>query len=112
MECRLQHSTTWSCKIVLRFHVDFNSIPLADVREVPFGDLLYDRQDVEDALRRAQRAILRPSLDPAKFLNDSDLSTSESDHPIATFSANCVCIRVAGPNVPDLYFYDLPGESH
>lgn len=107
MECRLQNAGSWSCKIVLRFQYDAGGRPLADVREIEFGETLYNKGDVERMLRRAQRAILRPGVPPEKFLDDSDLDI-EGYEPL-TFSPNCVCIRVAGPNVPDLYFYDLPG---
>ncbi|KIO31586.1 hypothetical protein M407DRAFT_19334 [Tulasnella calospora MUT 4182] len=79
---------------------------LATIRDVPFGPTLYNAEDVEKLLRRAQRAILRPELDPTTFLDDSDLHVFGV--PL-TFSGNCVCIHVEGPNIPDLYFYDLPG---
>ncbi|KAG8877756.1 hypothetical protein FRB97_003128 [Tulasnella sp. 331] len=58
-------------------------------------------------LRRAQLAILHPTMDTGVFLGDSEPITA--GHMAQTFSQNCVCIRVAGPDVPDLYFYDLPG---
>ncbi|KAG9043510.1 hypothetical protein FS837_009470 [Tulasnella sp. UAMH 9824] len=106
MECRLQYGQVWSCKVSLRFHVDRSGRPLATIRDVPFGPTLYNAEDVEKILRRAQRAILRPELDPTLFLDDSDLHVFGV--PL-TFSGNCVCIQVAGPNIPDLYFYDLPG---
>lgn len=106
MECRLQYADTWSCKIFLRFHVDSTGTPLPHMREVPFGPTLFNTEDVERMLRRAQRAILRPDLDPSSFIDDSDLRIFGI--PL-TFSGNCVCVRVEGPNVPDLYFYDLPG---
>ncbi|KAG8948033.1 hypothetical protein FRC04_010075 [Tulasnella sp. 424] len=106
MECRLQYGQVWSCKISLRFHVDRTGHPLATIRDVPFGSTLYNAQDVERMLRRAQRAILRPELDPTLFTDDSDLHVFGV--PL-TFSGNCVCIQVEGPNIPDLYFYDLPG---
>ena len=109
MECRLQHASTWSCKIVLRFHYDSAGRQLSDLREVEFGPTLYNKKEVEKMLRRAQRAILRPGVPPHKFLDDSDEGVPGYD--ALTFSANCVCVRVAGPNVPDLYFYDLPGKS-
>ncbi|KIO31593.1 hypothetical protein M407DRAFT_67741 [Tulasnella calospora MUT 4182] len=107
MECRLQYADTWSCKIFLRFHVDSTGTPLPHMREIPFGPTLFNTEDVERMLRRAQRAILRPDLDPSSFLDDSDLHVFGI--PL-TFSGNCVCVRVEGPNVPDLYFYDLPGK--
>ncbi|KAG8898577.1 hypothetical protein FRB99_007343 [Tulasnella sp. 403] len=91
----------------LRFHVDSSGRPLMDIREVAFGDTLYDKREVVRMIRRAQRAILRPTLDASVFLDDSDLGVL--GHPAQSFSANCVCIHVTGPQVPDLYFYDLPG---
>ncbi|KAG8987401.1 hypothetical protein FRB90_003367, partial [Tulasnella sp. 427] len=105
MECRLQYGEVWSCEISLRFHVDRTGRALATVRNVPFGPKLYNAEDVEKMLRRAQRAILRPELDPTLFIDDSDLHVFGV--PL-TFSGNCVCIQVTGPKVPDLYFYDLP----
>lgn len=80
---------------------------LLDIHEKPFGPVITKKDEVAAVLRRAQRAILRPTLDPSVFLDDSDLEIP--GHPGQSFSANTVCIRVAGPNVPDLYFYDLPG---
>ncbi|KAG8894909.1 hypothetical protein FRB99_000918 [Tulasnella sp. 403] len=109
MECRLQSAPTWSCQIMLRFHVDSDGKPLPEVKQVTFGDTLYNKEDVEKMLRRAQRAILRPTLSAEMFLTDLDLRNNSAVHPQLTFSANCVCIHVSGPNVPDLYFYDLPG---
>ncbi|KAG8958379.1 hypothetical protein FRC03_009190 [Tulasnella sp. 419] len=107
MECRLQHAEKWSCKISLRFHVDSEGRSLDDVHEKTFGPTIYDKNEVAKVLRRAQRAILRPMLDHNLFLDDSDLGTP--GFPPQSFSANTVCIKVAGPDVPDLYFYDLPG---
>ncbi|KAG8988902.1 hypothetical protein FRB94_010068 [Tulasnella sp. JGI-2019a] len=108
-ECRLQYSETWSCKVVLRFRVDVSGKSLATPRDVSFGPVLSedDKDKVETRLRRAQKAILHPTMDPMAFLSDSDPDTS--GYAEQTFSQNCVCIRVAGPDVPDLYFYDLPG---
>ncbi|KAG8913277.1 hypothetical protein FRC01_004629 [Tulasnella sp. 417] len=90
----------------IRFYVDRTGHPLTLIRDIPFGPTLYNAEDVEKMLRRAQRAILRPDLDPSIFVDDSDLHVFGV--PL-TFSRNCVCIQVSGPNVPDLYFYDLPG---
>jgi hypothetical protein len=109
MECRLQYAPTWSCTITLRFQTDKHGNLLGQKREFTFGPTLHDRAHVETMLRRAQRAILRPSIDPSAFLDDSDMMIAFP--PPLSFSANCVCIQVAGPNVADLYFYDLPGEG-
>ena len=107
MECRLEVGPRWSCRIVLRFQFDARNRILDPMREVEFGETLYDKMEVERMLRRAQRAILRPTVDADQFLDDRDLHIP--GHTPQTFSKNCVCIRVSGPNVPDLYFYDLPG---
>ncbi|KIO22294.1 hypothetical protein M407DRAFT_216700 [Tulasnella calospora MUT 4182] len=104
MECRLQQASTWSCQVVLRFQYDATGQALAEMKEVSFGPIIFDKDEVADRLERAQRAILSPSVNPDLILNDIHTSSGE-----LTFSANCVCVRIAGPNVPDLYFYDLPG---
>lgn len=109
MECRLQYAPSWSCKVVLRFHFDSLGKPLPEVREVPFGSMLTNKTEVEDRLRRAQRAILCPTLAPEVFLTGT--RNHDTTHVAQTFSQNCVCIRVAGPKVPDLFFFDLPGKT-
>ena len=123
MEVRLQSATKWSCKVSLRFQYDSRGDPLAEVHEHDFGPTLYNKKDVEKTLGRARRAILRPSIDPDVFINHSDLSdhllpasriSKMNVFPLSEpmmFSANCVCIRVEGPKVPDLYFYDLPSKE-
>ena len=110
LECRLEYSTSgWSCRVFLRFERDALGNPLENVVERDFGPILTDKGAVEAVLRRAQRAILRPALDHKLFLRDRDLGIKE--HPSLSFSSNCVCMRITGPDVPDLYFYDLPGMS-
>ncbi|KAG8976719.1 hypothetical protein FRB90_009037, partial [Tulasnella sp. 427] len=105
MECRLQQASSWSCQVVLRFQFDAAGKQLAEMREIRFGSVIFDKDEVTERLERAQLAILNPSIKSDSFLNEDVQSTPDS----LTFSANCVCVRVAGPNVPDLYFYDLPG---
>ena len=110
MECKLTYSPDeWKCSIFLRFQVDGNGKPLAKVVETQFGKTITDKGEVANTLRRAQRAILRPALNFNLFLDDSDKDVV--DPPALSFSANCVCIRVSGPQVPDLFFYDLPGMN-
>ncbi|KAG8994195.1 hypothetical protein FRB94_010066 [Tulasnella sp. JGI-2019a] len=108
-ECRLQNSPSWSCKIVLRFHTDAFGKPLGSPRDIPFGSVILeqDKDIVEHMLRRAQLAVLHPTMETKAFLDKSE--PDMAGHIAQTFSHNCVCIRVAGPDVPDLYFYDLPG---
>ncbi|KAG8913177.1 hypothetical protein FRC00_002894 [Tulasnella sp. 408] len=91
--------------VVLRFQYDASGKLRNEMREVPFGAVIYDKDEVTERLERAQLAILNPSARSESFLSGDYEPTAET----LTFSANCVCVRVAGPNVPDLYFYDLPG---
>ncbi|KZV86781.1 hypothetical protein EXIGLDRAFT_774260 [Exidia glandulosa HHB12029] len=103
MECRLEYSDSgsWTCRVSLRIQ-DGDS-----AEEVPFGDVLTNPDDVERRIRQAQRALLRPSLEPHTFLDDSDLNL-RGGH-ILSFTDNCVCVHIRGPDVTDLHFYDLPG---
>jgi len=109
LECRLEYSPDkWSCRVFLRFERGSEGEALEQVKEIDFGGIITDKTEVEVRLRRAQRAILRPSLESELFLRDEDLSIKEP--PPLSFSSNCVCMRITGPDVPDLYFFDLPGK--
>ncbi len=106
-ECKLSSSaTTWSCVVTLRFTTDVNGQTLGQPRTIIFGPAITDKSDVEERIRRAQRAILNPSTSYQTFLNgdDEDLPKSE-----LTFSTNCVTLQISGPDVADLSFCDLPG---
>ena len=109
MECRLQSAPSWSCDIILRFHFDASGVPLAEPKDYKFGDTIFDPNQVEDKLRRAQSAILNPGVDHACFLQETIQDVGSLKDGLS-FSYNVVCLRVSGPNVPDLYFYDLPGN--
>jgi hypothetical protein len=108
MEILLQSASTWSCQVVLRFHAQDDGKPLDAIREVKFGDTLTDKALVRERIRRAQKAILNPNKDSSFFLQEE--SNPSAAQPTLSFSFNCVCIRVAGPDLPNLYFYDLPGK--
>ena len=115
MECRLhQQNQPWRCKVSLRRDSDENGLPITDIQEVQFGDIIHEAVDLEDRLRRAQKAILNPSIDYANFLFDEDRSDdviSLEDEQNLSFSSNVVCVDVWGPDVPDLTFIDLPGAA-
>lgn len=67
------------------------------------------KSEVEDRIRRAQRAILNPSRLAKYYLtvdHDEDYSDSE-----LSFSRDCVSLQISGPDVADLSFCDLPGKS-
>lgn len=114
MEVRLQSShDPWWCQVFCRFEVDTYGKPLPAVREVTFGPRITDPDKVEGVLKRAQLAILNPSvLDATKFV-ELTLPLEEGTLPLGSteqleFSPNLVCVDVSGPEVTDLAFVDLP----
>lgn len=100
----------WRCDVSLRFKYDTKNQPLigGQMPDIPFGDTLYTREDVQDRVRRAQLAILNPKLDspdfPRLFLTSEPPLRSEM-----TFSRNIVVLKVSGPDIVDVSFVDLPG---
>ncbi|GAA6020454.1 hypothetical protein JCM10207_000005 [Rhodosporidiobolus poonsookiae] len=119
MEVRLRCvDTPWSCQISLRFERDADNKPVETVREVPFGAALSDPTAVEAALRRAQLAILNPSVDDVQYflgMSDGEVDQAKKGKSLAkskrqlSFSTNLVCLDISGPSVVDLAFVDLPG---
>lgn len=82
------------------------------VAEIPFGDLITSKKDVELALRRAQTAILNPSIESHKFLTMTadQLRKGVQESKPLLFSKNVVCVDLQGPDLTDLAFIDLPGK--
>ncbi|KAF9783798.1 P-loop containing nucleoside triphosphate hydrolase protein [Thelephora terrestris] len=106
-ECRLSYSTQpWSCKVSLRKTFDEHGRPKGTAENIPFGPVIKDKQEVEERIRRAQRAILRPTKSAEVFLTGPD---EDTDSPEITFSKNCVSLEINGPELTDLSFCDLPG---
>ncbi|KAI9810799.1 MAG: hypothetical protein M1826_003459 [Phylliscum demangeonii] len=83
-------------------------------------------QDLEQVLKLAQEAILRPSVDPRLFVPGGDDWEDPSSGSVPlSFSPNIVrlevgsqwdsiaalayLVQIAGPSLPNLSFYDLPG---
>ncbi|KIJ68778.1 hypothetical protein HYDPIDRAFT_107023 [Hydnomerulius pinastri MD-312] len=99
----------WSCRISIRWEFDDKGQLENSVSEVPFGDVIRNKEEVELALRRAQAAVLHPGTPATQFLG---LSTEElrkvKSHSLP-FSRNVVCIDLEGPDLTDLSFIDLPG---
>ncbi|KAH8117943.1 P-loop containing nucleoside triphosphate hydrolase protein [Phellopilus nigrolimitatus] len=115
MECRLEYSTSpFKCQVLLRIERDEFGNLVEEVKESKFGPLLHDKTELEDMLRRAQLAILNPSVAADRFVN-LDLQTLEPDEPPLgsrrqlQFSANVVCVQLSSPDSADLSFIDLPG---
>jgi len=108
MECRLSRSAEpWQCIVYLRFSHDRQHQSLEQVTNPQFGEVMYDRTEVEERIRRAQRAVLNPELPLDYFLNGG-VATAENG-PQTTFTMNCVSLKISGPDVVDLSFCDLPG---
>jgi len=102
MECRLQASPgPWSCRISIRREYDNGGKRLDEISETPFGSIITDKSDVEDALRLAQLVVLNPQIESESVsLERSSLK----------FSRNIVCVDICGPDLTDLSFIDLPGK--
>jgi hypothetical protein len=70
-----------------------------------FGDTILDKAEVEDRIRRAQRAILCPTKAAHTFLTEDDSGPTE-----ISFSTNYISLQISGPEIADLSFVDLPGN--
>ncbi|KAI9811530.1 MAG: hypothetical protein M1832_000873 [Thelocarpon impressellum] len=68
---------------------------------------IYNKDEVQSAISRAQLAILNPHENYRKYQRDdldvTMLSTREQ------FSPNVIRLDISGPNLPNLSFTDLPG---
>ena len=74
---------------------------------ITFGSVITDKSHVEERIRRAQRAILNPSTSHETFLSGPDRDPDAKTE--LSFSKNCVCLELSGPDLTDLSFCDLPG---
>jgi hypothetical protein len=79
------------------------------VKNIAFGSPITDKADVEDRIRRAQRAILNPNIKSDNFLYDSELDGRSPEEAELSFSRNSVSLEISGKDVADLSFVDLPG---
>lgn len=115
MECRLSASAgPWSCRISIRFEYDDEGTPLGEVAETPFGDAITEKSEVEPMLRRAQLAVLNPTMTIAEILNIAAGELREGPRVRGRsllFSRNVVCVDLEGPELTDLAFIDLPGTT-
>ena len=109
-ECRLSRSDSpWQCIVSLRFITDAKGQLLGQARNEVFGSVIYEQSEVEERIRRAQKAILNPKKPPKDFLDKEDEDELVSE---LNFSTNCVSLQISGPEVADLSFCDLPGMLH
>ncbi|KAI6044467.1 P-loop containing nucleoside triphosphate hydrolase protein [Pisolithus marmoratus] len=103
-ECRLTHTDSqWTCVVRLHLTTDERGSPIKP-RVVPFGEALTSKAEVEERIRRAQRAILNPRTSPEAFLRGATVDENET-----SFSRNYVSLDISGRDLADLSFVDLPG---
>lgn len=107
----------WSCNISLvRKYIYDSSLSrkalgpwkLQDYPEdLPFA-FLTSKDEVVDALERAQLATLNPSSSYEKYKPGSPIVGITKKHQVK-FSPNIIRLNISGPGLPNLSFYDLPG---
>jgi hypothetical protein len=84
-------------------------MPLGAALNIPFGEPIYNKVEVEERIMRAQRAILNPGTDYKHFLVGSVEDTVDTE---LSFSINSVELQISGKDVTDLSFCDLPGRHN
>ena len=102
---------SWSCSIQIRNEFDSMGSPLTRVETKDFV-VIYDKSQMELAIRRAQVAVLSPHMEPTYFLGMSATQLKDfvaHDPECLKFSKNVVQINVRDPEATDLSFVDLPG---
>lgn len=110
-ECRLvRKDAPWQCIVSVRLTTDPAGAPLGQARTHQFGAVIFDKGEVEERIRRAQRAILNPSKPFDAFLTAPEADAAWKPSELA-FSKNCITLQISGPDVTDLSFCDLPGMS-
>lgn len=104
----------WSCQVSLvrkyynAPHIRESELyPWADMEQevIPFVTV-HNKCDLEDVIRRAQIATLNPGKDPRSFRRTQLNAGIE-----VPFSPNIISLEIAAPGLPNLSFYDLPGEQ-
>jgi hypothetical protein len=84
-----------------------------ELAEQAFGPPISDPDLVEDVIRRAQLAVLNPTVDMARFV-DYVIPEVPEAFPLGSrehfgFSFCVVVLEITGPEVTDLTIVDLPG---
>ncbi|KAI9046274.1 putative dynamin GTPase [Aspergillus affinis] len=68
---------------------------------------LYENDDVQEAIKWAQIAILNPGHAPSDYMPGRNADATMDCQ--VKFSPNVVRLDISAPNFPNLSFYDLPG---
>jgi hypothetical protein len=91
-ECQLTYSDApWTCRVSLWLTNATDS----STRETQFGDIITEKSDVTERIRRAQKATLSPSASPDNFLSRAESDFEESD---ISFSSDCIVLHISGPD--------------
>ena len=104
MQCRLSRSDEpWKCIISLDFSASRSAVS-KEAATVRFAEIT-DPSQLEEWIRRAQRAVLSPNTDHNVF------KKPEEKFPPAelTFTADSVQIEISDCDLTNLSFFDLPG---
>ncbi|EAW06489.1 putative dynamin GTPase [Aspergillus clavatus NRRL 1] len=114
---------TWACKIFLSRKYLFDGsrkITKLPKKSQPLGPWIEqdqedehfvtvtEREDIQEAIRWAQLAILNPGRASSDYIPGQNAGTDEF-HCQVKFSPNVVRLDITAPNFPNLSFYDLPG---
>ncbi|CAE6498607.1 unnamed protein product [Rhizoctonia solani] len=106
IECRLKRSEqAWEAIVYLRFESGKSGYA-GKTKEIQFGPQMTNRMEVQERIRRAQLAILNPTIEPSNFLDAEENASYPSSR---SFSQNCVIVALSGNELSDLNFVDLPG---
>lgn len=117
MECS-KAEASWSAQVTLRHEFNYELfapastfpgwIPNQNVQETDFAKCS-SPNELEDAIHRAQLALVHPLADATVFAQGRNTALDEDEGHNVNFSPNVVCIYVSHPSLPNLSFYDLPG---
>lgn len=99
----------WACHILIRWEFGEDGSLEDEVIEEPFGNPIFEKDEVEIMLRRAQTAVLNPDEDSQDFWNLTANELKGRGENKLQFSKNTICIDLSGPDMVDLAFVDLPG---
>jgi hypothetical protein len=98
----------WSCTVFLRRISPSNESDAFGLSKEQFGEVIRDKELLENRILGAQLAILNPSTPAYSFLNVNINSAAQTER---SFSPDIVCLEITGPDYSDLSFVDLPGMS-
>jgi hypothetical protein len=78
------------------------------VIEIEFGSVVTDMSQVAPLVRRAQIALLNPSIAPRRFLEMTEDILDQRVPDALQFSRNVVCVNLEGPQLVDVTFIEVP----